>query len=122
MIYEISSWLIKHLINIINKNSRSSRPEVFCKKGILKNFTQFTGKHLCQSLFLIQLQAEACNVIKIETLAQVFSCGFYEIFKNTYSIEHLWCLLLHLRKTQINAASLFYSKHQEKHWHKSEIV
>ena len=29
---------------------RSSRQEVFCKKGALKNFTRFTGKHLCQSL------------------------------------------------------------------------
>ena len=27
-------------------------PEVFCKKGVLGNFTKFTGKHLCQSLFL----------------------------------------------------------------------
>ena len=26
-------------------------PEVFCKKGILRNFAKFTGKHLCQSLF-----------------------------------------------------------------------
>ena len=30
---------------------RSSRPEVFCKKGVLRNVTKFTGKHLCQSLF-----------------------------------------------------------------------
>ena len=36
---------------------RSSRPDVFCKKGILRNFAKFTGKHLCQSLFLIKLQA-----------------------------------------------------------------
>ena len=27
--------------------SRSSRPEVFCKKGVLKNLAKFTGKHLC---------------------------------------------------------------------------
>ena len=27
---------------------RSSRPEVFCKKGVLRNFAKFTGKHLCQ--------------------------------------------------------------------------
>ena len=26
-------------------------PEVFYKKGVLKNFAKFTGKHLCQSLF-----------------------------------------------------------------------
>ena len=30
---------------------RSSHPEVFCKKGVLRNFAKFTGKHLCQSLF-----------------------------------------------------------------------
>ena len=26
-------------------------PEVFCKKGVLRNFAKFTAKHLCQSLF-----------------------------------------------------------------------
>ena len=36
--------------NGIRKN-RSSRPEVFCKRGVLSNFTKFTGKQLCQSLF-----------------------------------------------------------------------
>ena len=30
---------------------RSSRPEPFCKKGVLRNVVKFTGKHLCQSLF-----------------------------------------------------------------------
>ena len=30
---------------------RSSRPGVFCKKGVLRNFAKFTAKHLCQSLF-----------------------------------------------------------------------
>ena len=32
---------------------RSSRSEVFCKKCVLRNFAKFTGKHLCQSFFLI---------------------------------------------------------------------
>ena len=32
---------------------RISRPEVFCEKGVLRNFTKFTEKQLCQSLFLI---------------------------------------------------------------------
>ena len=30
---------------------RRSRQEVFCKKGVLRNFANFTRKHLCQSLF-----------------------------------------------------------------------
>ena len=29
----------------------SSRPEVFCKKGVLRNFAKFTGKHLYPRLF-----------------------------------------------------------------------
>ena len=53
-------------------NYRSSRPEVFCKEGVLENFAKFTGKHLCQSLW------------PFFTLARVFSYEFCEIFKNTY--------------------------------------
>ena len=34
---------------------RSSRPEVFCKKGVLKNFTKFQGKHQCHSLFFTKV-------------------------------------------------------------------
>ena len=36
---------------------RSSRPEMSCKKSVLRNFGKFTGKHLCQSLFLEKWQA-----------------------------------------------------------------
>ena len=53
---------------------RHSRPEVFCKKGVLRNFAQFIG-----------LRSQACNFIKIETLAQVFFSEFCEISKNTFS-------------------------------------
>ena len=73
---------------------RSSRPEMFCKKGVLKNFAIFTGKQLCQRLFFNKVAGATCNFIKKETLAQVFSCEFCEIFKNTFFIEHPWWLLL----------------------------
>ena len=33
---------------------------------------------------------QACNFIKKETLAQVFSCEFCKISKNTFFTEHLW--------------------------------
>ena len=35
---------------------------------------------------------QACNFIKKETLAQVFSCEFCEVFKNTIFTEHLWTI------------------------------
>ena len=53
------------------------------KKSVLKNFVKFTGKPLCQSLF-----------IKKETLSQVFPCKFHEIFKDAFFTEHLRGLLL----------------------------
>ena len=61
------------------QSDRSSLPEVFCKRCVLRNFAIFTGKHLCQSL---------CNFVKQETLAQVFSCEVCEISKNTFSCTH----------------------------------
>ena len=76
---------------------RSSRPEVFFKRGVLKSFTKYTGKHLSQSLFFNKV--EACNLVKKETQAQVVSREFCEIFKNTFFTEHLQWLLLQLAKT-----------------------
>ena len=49
--------------------------------------------------FLIKLQA--CNFIKKETLAQMFSCEFCEIVKNTFFIEHLWWLFLQLSSEKV---------------------
>ena len=53
--------------------SRSSRPEVFFRKDFLRNFAKFTGETpVPESLF------------NKDTLAQVFSCEFCEISKNTF--------------------------------------
>ena len=62
---------------------RSSRPEVFHKKVVVRNFAKFTGKNTCTNIFLINWRPETCNFVKRETLAQVFSCEFCEISKNT---------------------------------------
>ena len=72
---------------------RSSHQRCSIKKGVLRNFAKFTGKHLCQRLFFNKvacLRPEACNFIKKETLAQVFSCEFCNISKNTFFTEQLW--------------------------------
>ena len=47
------------------------------KKGVLKNFTKFTRKQLCWSLF-------------INKVAQMLFCKFCKIFKDTYFEKHLW--------------------------------
>ena len=35
----------------VGLRNKSSRPEVFCKEDVLKNFAKFGAKHQCQSLF-----------------------------------------------------------------------
>ena len=63
------------------KAVRSSRPEVFSKKGVLRIFAKFTGKRLCQSLFLNKVAGHRpATLLKKETLAEVFSCDFCKIF------------------------------------------
>ena len=62
---------------------------MFCKKCALRNFAKFKGKDLYQSVFFNKGAG-----LRQVTLAQVFSCEFYEIFKNTFLIEHLRRLLL----------------------------
>ena len=58
----------------------------FYKKAILKSFTILTGKHLCRSYKVAGLKT--FSFIK-KTPIQVFSCQYYEMFKNTYFEEHL---------------------------------
>ena len=75
-------------------STRSSRLDVFCEKGVYRNLAKFTGKHLCQSLFFNTVAGGACNFIKKEALAQMFSCEFCEILRTPFFTEHLWWLLL----------------------------
>ena len=43
---------------------------------------------MSESLFLIKLRASGLN-IKKEFLAKVFSCEFFEIFRNPFLQEHI---------------------------------
>ena len=56
------------------------------KEKVFLEISQDSHENTCN-------RVQACNVIRKETLAQVFSCGFCEVFKNTFT-EHLWWLLL----------------------------
>ena len=71
-------------MDIFSTILRSSRPNLFCEKGVLRTFANFTGKHLRQTVFFNKVAGNACNFIQKETLAQVFSCEVCEISKNTF--------------------------------------
>ena len=51
----------------------NSRSQMFFRVGVYKNFANFTGKHLCWSLFLIKLQAfMPPTLLKIDSNTGVF--------------------------------------------------
>ena len=64
---------------------RASRPEVSVKKMFLE-ISQNWQKYICVRVsFLIKLQVSGVQLYQKETLAQVFSCEFYQMFKSTFS-------------------------------------
>ena len=50
--HKILSCPLRSIYMLLLTKIRSSLPEVFYKNGVLRNFAKFTGKHLCQSIFL----------------------------------------------------------------------
>ena len=75
---------IFRVLNILQLfHDRSSCPEVFCKK----NFTKFTGKHLCQSLFFNKIWF----CYSFETLEHLFL--LHEMSYHSFeTLEHLFLL------------------------------
>ena len=73
--------------------SRSSRPEVFCEKGVFRNFAKFTGKHLCQSLFFNKAAGPA-TLLKKRLWHRCFPVNFAKFLRIPFLTEHLWWLLL----------------------------
>ena len=81
------------------KTTRSCRTEVFCKKGVLKNFAKFTGKHLCQRLFLIKFQKPPATLLKKRFWRKCFPVNLAKFLRTPFFIDHLRWLFLGTRTT-----------------------
>ena len=91
--------VIRHFLlhyKIINTISslRSSRPEVFCKKGVLRKLAKFLGKHLCQSLFFNKVTGLPVNSVKF--------------LRTSFFIEPFWWPLLFSVETASSFALLLF--------------
>ena len=75
------------------KQSKSSRSQIFFETSSLKDFTRFTGKHLCWGLVLIKLQAFRPTTF-LETPTQVFPVVIVKFLRTAFFIENLRWLLL----------------------------
>ena len=65
------------------KCSQKQLPEVFHKKGVIKNFEKFTEKHLCQSLFFDKVAGLRPFIVAFRFLPVI---NFQSRGKNTYEM------------------------------------
>ena len=65
---------------------------MFFKIVVVRNFTIFTGKHLCWSHLCLSLTLKACNFIKKRLQHKCFPVNIVK-FLRTFLIEHLRWLL-----------------------------
>ena len=69
---------------------RSSRLEVFYKRGVLRSFAKFAGKHLCQSLFLHKVVGlRTVILLKKRLLQRCFPVNFAKFLITPFLTEHL---------------------------------
>ena len=70
--------------------------EVFYKKGVLRYFAIFTGKHLCQSLFFNKIAGlRPATLLTKKPWHRCFSVNFATFLRTPIFLEHLrWLLLI----------------------------
>ena len=67
--------------------------EVFSRKAVLRNFTKFTVKHLCHSLFFNKVAGlRPLTLLKKRLCYRCFPVNFAEFSRILFFIEHLWWL------------------------------
>ena len=72
-----------------NSSIEKQSPGCVTLKGVLKNFTKFTGKHLCQSVFFNKE-----TLLKKRLWHRYFPVDFVKFLRTPFFIEHLWWLVL----------------------------
>ena len=78
--------------------SRSSRPEMLCKKGVLRKFAKFTGQHLCQSLFFNKFAGlRPATLLKKRPWHRWFPVNFVKFLRTPFFKEDFWWLLLWIK-------------------------
>ena len=67
---------------------------MFYKKRVRRNFAKFTGKYLCQSLFLNKVTClSPATFLKKRLWCRCFPVNFVKFLRAPFFIEHLWWLL-----------------------------
>ena len=90
---------------------RSSDPEVFCKRGVLRNFAKFTGNHLCQRLVFNKvavLRLRPATLLRKSLWHRCFLANFVKFLRAFFFTEHLRWLLLVVYCASLSFTSIIF--------------
>ena len=74
---------------------RGGSLEMFYKKGVLRYFAKFTGKHLCQSLDFNKIAGlRPATLLRKRLWNRYFPVNIMKFLRTPFVTEHLWWLLL----------------------------
>ena len=113
MCSESSMFAVELLVNsavvcIVALSFQKQSPEVFYKKNVLRNFTKFAGKHLCQSLFINKVAGlRPATLLKKRLWYRCFPVNFVKLLRTPFLQNTSGRLLLCFEHAQIFHISHF---------------
>ena len=104
-----ATQLLKDILENFERINRGSCPEVFCKKGALRNFTKSTGKHLCQSLFLNKVASlRPATLLKKRLWYRCFPVDFAKFLRTPFLQNACGRLLLIFTKSMKRTSEVVF--------------
>ena len=91
-------WVPSHVWHTVRPLYRSSRPEVFLGKGVLKIWSKFAGEHPCRSAISIKL---LCIFIEIAFRHGCFPVNLLHIFRTPFLKNTSGRLLLDIHAREL---------------------
>ena len=74
---------------------------MFCEKGVLRNFTKFTGKHLYQSFFVKKETGRLTTLLKKSLWHRCFSVNFAKFLRTPFLQNTSGWLLLKVTQRRV---------------------
>ena len=94
--YQLPACKANQLKCNLDSEIQKQPPEMFYKKGALKNFTKFTGKHLCQSLFFNKVAGlRRATLLNKILWHRYFPVNFAKLLRTSFSQSTFGRLLLY---------------------------
>ena len=92
-------FLLANFVSILRRRKivQKQPPDVFCKKGVLKNFAKLSGQHLSQSLLFNKVAGLSYQLYLKKISHKCLPVNSAQFLRTPFYTEHLRWLLLKVK-------------------------